>query len=73
MEMKKISRCKPDILKERGFGRVSLKLLLFSILQFGEAYVFEKNNIFAFVNIAKVSSCGNFNEFCLFFAGSVTV
>ena len=33
----------------------------------------KKNNIFAIVNIAKVSSCGDFNEFCLFFAGSVTV
>ena len=33
----------------------------------------KKNNIFAFINIAKVSSCGDFNEFCLFFAGSVTV
>lgn len=33
----------------------------------------KKNNIFATVNIAKVSSYGDFYELCSFFVGNMTV
>ncbi len=33
----------------------------------------KKNNIFASINIAKVSSYGDFYELCSFFVGNMTV
>ncbi len=40
----------------------------FYFVSYGKVCVFEKNNIFAIVNIAKVSSYGDFNEFCFLFS-----
>ena len=43
------------------------------ILSACKVYASEKNNIFATVNIAKVSSYGDFYELCSFFVGNMTV